>query len=226
MFLFETRNLVKTYGNTEGVVTPALRGVSVQVEAGEFLAIAGPSGSGKSTLLHLLGTLDAPSSGSVFFDGQDVSRLPAPESALLRLHHIGFIFQAYNLIPTLTALENVEYLMVLQHLPVEERRKKAKIVLERLGLGDFLNRFPSQLSGGQQQRVAAARALAAGPKVILADEPTANLDSHTAQDLLTLLQDINREHNTTFVFSTHDPLIMRFAQRVIYLRDGHIEKSD
>lgn len=222
MSLIETHNLRKTYTLGKSVKTEALRGVNLHIEKGEFLAIAGPSGSGKSSLLNLIGALDTPSEGSILLDGQDLSKLKSRQLAELRLNKIGFVFQAYNLINTLTALENVEYIMLLQGVNRIDRRRRAVEVLARVGLGDYTNRFPNEMSGGQQQRVAVARSLAAEPRMILADEPTANLDSRTAQSLLDLMAELNGEKGITFIFSTHDQMIMDRAKRLVMLKDGAI----
>jgi putative ABC transport system ATP-binding protein len=193
---------------------------------GEFLAIAGPSGSGKSTLLNLIGALDTPTDGEVIVDGQNLSGMKEGDLAKLRRDRIGFVFQAYNLIPVLSALENVEYVMQLQGEPVAKRREAATKILRDVGLGDMLDRRPVELSGGQQQRVAVARAIAANPAIVLADEPTANLDSTTGVQLLEMMQHLNKEHGTTFVFSTHDPEVMERASRLVRLRDGKIESEE
>ena len=209
-----------------GETIEALASVSLDIEAGEFLAIAGPSGSGKTTLLNLLGALDQPTSGTVHVDGANLADRNRTELAELRRDRIGFVFQAYNLIPVLSALENVEYVMVLQGRPSAERRERATEVLREVGLGDQLHRRPSELSGGQQQRVAVARAIAARPAIVLADEPTANLDSQTGAALLDLMAGLNRDHGTTFVFSTHDPMVMERASRLVRLRDGRVESDE
>ena len=222
MPLLETVNLTKTYVSGKNLQTTALQGVSLQVAEGEFLAIAGPSGSGKSSLLNIIGALDLPSSGAVFIDGQNLSGISSQGLADFRLRHIGFVFQSYNLINTLTAFENVEYIMLLQGIDPRTREARADAMLARVGLAGYLDRFPYEMSGGQQQRVAVARALAAEPRVILADEPTANLDSKTAQELLALMAELNQEKGMTCVFSTHDRMIMDRAQRLITLKDGVI----
>lgn len=223
MPLIETIDLKKNYTWGKDITTAALAGVSLSVERGEFLAIAGPSGSGKSTLLNLLGALDSPTSGTIIYDGHDLTAIDIRRLATFRLHNIGFVFQAYNLINTLTAVENVEYVMLLQGREPHTRRAQALSVLERVGLKDYAHRFPTEMSGGQQQRVAVARALAAAPVVIMADEPTANLDSATAAALIKLMQELNREEGITFIFSTHDRMIMDQAKRIITLRDGKIQ---
>lgn len=211
---------------TRGETIKALDGVDLEVAPGEFLAIAGPSGSGKSTLLNLIGALDSPSQGEVRIDGVSLSGMSEAERSKLRRDRIGFVFQAYNLIPVLSVLENVEYVMLLQGRPADERHERAKAILEEVGLADKLNRRPLELSGGQQQRVAVARAIASQPALVLADEPTANLDSTTGEALLDTMQRLNQEHGMTFVFSTHDPLVMARASRLIHLRDGRIESEE
>lgn len=224
MNVVETKNLVKDY-ELNGLSVHALRGVSISFAQGEFSAVAGPSGSGKSTFLHLLGCLDTPTSGSVSFDGTETASLSKNDLALLRRRSIGFIFQAYNLIPVLTALENVTLPLALLGLPRGEARSRALSVLERVGLGGMENRKPRQMSGGQQQRIAIARALVKNPSLILADEPTANLDSKTAREILELMLELNARDGTTFVFSTHDTLVLEYARRIVRLRDGMIEEG-
>ena len=221
MAILETKGLTKVY-ETRGVETLALRGVDLAIEAGEFTALAGPSGSGKTTLLNLLGALDEPSEGSVRFDGEELSRLSSAELAERRLQKLGFIFQAYNLIPVLSARENVEFVMELQGVAPEERRERALAVLAEVGLAELADKRPTEMSGGQQQLVAVARAIVSRPRVVLADEPTANLDSVTAGQLLDLMERLNREHGITFLFSTHDPLVIDKARRRIRLHDGRI----
>ncbi|MBI3615863.1 MAG: ABC transporter ATP-binding protein [Candidatus Omnitrophica bacterium] len=201
-------------------VVPALRGVDLQVEKGEFLAIAGPSGSGKTTLLNLIGCIEKPSAGKVSIDGVDTAHLTSDELADLRATKIGFIFQNFNLLPVLTALENVEYPLSIRKIPAREKRRKARQLLEAVGLSRFLHHKPLELSGGQRQRVAIARAMVADPAMILADEPTANLDHTTGQEILNLMKQMNAERKTTFLFSTHDPKVMAIAQRVVPLSDG------
>lgn len=211
---------VKRYYETKGGTVKAVDGVSLTIENGEFLAIAGPSGSGKSTLLNLLGMLDEPSQGRIILEGKEVGGLSRTQRAEIRRDHIGFIFQAYNLVPVLTVAENVEYVMMLQGKPAAERRQRALQVLRDVDLAGKEDRFPQELSGGQQQRVAVARAIAAQPALVLADEPTANLDSKTAVSLIDMMERLNQEHGTTFVFSTHDPRIMKRASRMVNIRDG------
>lgn len=221
MSLIRVEELEKTY-RLDHIEVPALRGIDLAIEEGEFLAIAGPSGSGKTTLLNLIGGLDRPTAGRVFLEEQEITRLSKSRLAELRLHKIGFVFQAYNLLPVLTALENVEYLMLLQGVPGEERRRRGVEILREVGLEEYVDRFPGQMSGGQQQRVAVARAIVTQPKLVLADEPTANLDSGTGAELLQMMERLNEERGVTFVFSTHDPLVMDRAARLINLRDGKI----
>jgi putative ABC transport system ATP-binding protein len=225
MAILEARNVTKTYV-TRGVETPALRGVDLAVEAGEFSALAGPSGSGKTTLLNLFGALDVPTSGEVLLEGQCLGELSPTELAELRLHKLGFVFQAYNLIPVLTARENVEFVMELQGVKPSERRERAEKLLAEVGLADLGDKRPLEMSGGQQQRVAVARAIASGPRIVLADEPTANLDSHTAAQLLDLMHRMNREHGVTFLFSTHDPMVIEKASRVVRLLDGRVAADE
>jgi len=224
MAIIEVNKVTKIYGG-DGVETPALRGIDLKIERGEFTAIAGPSGSGKTTLLNIIGALDAPTSGDVTLDGSDITHMSAAEQSDLRLHNLGFIFQAYNLIPVLTAVENVEFVMLLQKVPKDERRKKALAILEEVGLGGMENKRPNEMSGGQQQRVAVARAIVSGPKLILADEPTANLDSATGHGLLEMMHKLNADKGVTFLFSTHDTMVMDHSRRLIQLQDGLI-KSD
>lgn len=223
--IVQAEQVTKIYD--EGAVpVQALRGVSLTIEPGEFTVIAGPSGSGKTTLLNLLGALDVPTEGRVSFEGQDLSTLSRRERARLRLYKIGFVFQAYNLIPVLTALENVEFVLLLQGVPERERRRRALEVLEQLGIGELAHKRPHEMSGGQQQRVAVARALAAEPRVVLADEPTANLDSKTGLALIELMKKLNEERGITFLFSTHDPRLLEHVQRIIRLEDGRIVSDE
>ena len=221
MPIIETINLYKTYKDQTSEVH-AVDNVNISIAEGEFTAIVGPSGSGKTTLLNLIRGLDTPTSGNLFIDGQDISRLKPKEMVDFRLHHIGFVFQSFNLIPVLSAKENVAFVMELQGRKKGERDTRAQELLEAVGLGDRANSRPSKLSGGQQQRVAVARALASKPKFILADEPTANLDSKSAENLLDMMEKLNQKENITFVFSTHDPRIMSKARRIITLEDGKI----
>ena len=219
--VIRTLGLEKTYSD-HGVPVMAVKGVDMEISSGEFTAIVGPSGSGKTTLLNILGGLIKPTGGSVIIDGKNVVTLKPAELVEFRLRHIGFVFQAYNLIPVLTARENVEFIMLLQKQPVDRRTRRTSELLEAVGLGELMDRRPHELSGGQQQRVAVARALASMPTFVLADEPTANLDSKSAEQLLDIMEDLNRQEGTTFVFSTHDPRVMKRARRVITLTDGRI----
>ena len=207
---------------TGSLDVPALRGLSLEVREHDFLALVGPSGSGKTTLLNLLGALDRPTSGEVEVLGKKLSTLGKSERAKLRLTSLGFVFQAYNLVPVLTAAENVELVLELQGTGARERRERALAVLSDLGLGELAHRRPNELSGGQQQRVAVARAVASRPKIVLADEPTANLDTKSAEQLMDLMRRLHDEHGATFVFSTHDPRIVQRASRVVTLEDGRI----
>ena len=201
----------------------AVRGVDLEVAAGEFVAMAGPSGSGKTTVLNLLGGLTRPSRGKVWIAGREITELPDRELAKVRLSRIGFVFQSYNLLPVLTASENAEFTMLLQGVPARERRERVRRLFAEVGLEGLEDRMPPKLSGGQQQRVAVARAVLAEPALVLADEPTANLDSSTAEALLDVMEKLNRESGTTFVFSTHDPKVMERAGRLIRLVDGQVE---
>jgi putative ABC transport system ATP-binding protein len=223
--VLEAEKVVKEYDGRAGR-TLALDGVTLSVEAGEFAALAGPSGSGKTTLLNLLGTLDAPTSGHVRVSGVDVATLSEAERAELRLRKLGFVFQAYNLIPVLSAQENVEFVMLLQGVPARARRERARELLAEVGLGELAHKRPTEMSGGQQQRVAVVRAIASNPEVVLADEPTANLDSATAEGLLELMERLNASRGVTFLFSTHDPRVMRRARRIVHLVDGRIEREE
>lgn len=221
MSIISIKNIDKTY-ESGSITVQALESVSFQINEGEFVAIVGPSGSGKTTLLNIVGGLDSPDGGEVMIGKTDITKIKESEMINFRLHHIGFVFQAFNLIPVLSALENVEFIMMLQKVPKAERQKRAKELLEAVGLGDRIQNRPAQLSGGQQQRVAVARALASNPAFVLADEPTANLDSHTAEQLLDIMERLNKELNMTFVFSTHDQRVINRAKRVITLEDGKI----
>lgn len=224
MELVTLEQIRKTYTQGKVKVT-AIDRVDLTVSAGEFLALAGPSGSGKTTLLNIIGGLDMPDSGRVTVAGNDFSTMNAGALARLRLRSIGFVFQSYNLIPVLSAEENVEYIMLLQGVPAKERRDRARQILDDVGLEGLYTRRPSELSGGQQQRVAVARAIVSGPSLVLADEPTANLDSKTGEGLLDLMQAINRERQVTFIFSTHDKMVMGHAGRLVNLKDGRIEND-
>ena len=223
--VIRTEALSKVYREGE-VEVRALREVSLGIERGEFTAIAGPSGSGKSTLLNLMGGLDRPSSGSVALAGRSIVAMSGNELSDFRRDRVGFIFQSFNLIPVLTAIENVEYVMLLQGVEASERRRRANEILAEVGLEGLEGRRPPQLSGGQQQRVAVARAIVSRPDIILADEPTANLDSAAGSALLDLMRGLNRSRGTTFVFSTHDRMIMDRARRLMVLKDGRIDRDE
>ena len=222
--LVDARNVKKDF-YTGKVVVNALRGLDLAIHEGDFLAIVGPSGSGKTTLLNLIGALDVATSGTVEIFGEDLSSLSRRRRAELRLKSLGFVFQAYNLVPVLTARENVEFVLELQGVG-SERRDMAQETLEDLSLGELADRRPNELSGGQQQRVAVARAVASRPRLVLADEPTANLDSKNAEALLQMMRHLRDEHNMTFVFSTHDSLVVSYASRVVTLRDGAIVSDE
>jgi len=224
MSIIEALNLTKIYHESE-VPVRALNDVSFNVGDGEFTAIVGPSGSGKSTLLHILGGLDRPTQGSVKVSGVDLNLLSPSKLIDFRLFNIGFVFQAFNLIPVLTARENVEFIMLLQKFPKTERQKRARELIDAVGLSLRADHRPVQLSGGEQQRVAVARSLASRPRFVLADEPTANLDSQSAENLLSIMADLNKKLGTVFLFSTHDKRVIDRARRVITLRDGEIESD-
>ena len=215
----ETVNVTKTYKQGR-LDVHALAGVSVSIAKGEFAALAGPSGSGKTTLLNLMGGLDKPSSGTIVLDGETITDLSQSKLATLRLNKIGFVFQAYNIIPVLSARENVEYVMLMQGVPAKERAERARTILDDVGLVNMHDRRPAELSGGQQQRVAVARAIVSHPSIVLADEPTANLDSKTGQGLLKMMAEMNQKKGVTFIFSTHDRMVMDYAGRIIRLKDG------
>ena len=217
----ELKDVKKTY-RSGPIEVPALRGITLQVAHGEFLAIAGPSGCGKTTLLNIIGGLDRADTGEVLVEGKNLQLLSTGELARLRLQRLGFVFQAYNLLPVLTALENAEFTLLLQGVPAEQRKERVQKLFSEIGLAGLENRRPGHLSGGQQQRVAVARAMVTEPALILADEPTANLDSVTATALLEVMEQLNRAHGTTFVYATHDPQVMERARRLIRLRDGQI----
>jgi len=225
MNIIEIKNLVKIYDDRKSVPVTAINGITLNFKEGEFTSIVGPSGSGKTTLLNMLGGLDEPTSGSILIDSVDLSQLKSHEVIDFRMRNIGFVFQAYNLIPVLTALENVEFIMHLQGKPKAERQLRAKELLNQVGLSDRMDARPGKLSGGQQQRVAVARALASKPKFILADEPTANLDSKSAETLLDIMERLNHDEKITFIFSTHDARVVAKAHRVITVEDGLV-KSD
>jgi len=223
--VIETQNLRRCYGSGVTLVA-AVNGISVSIEQGEFTAIIGPSGSGKSTLLNLMGGLDQPDEGRVLLQGQDIAGMTGNAISDFRRDHIGFIFQAYNLIPVLSAHENIEYIMLLQGVPKLNRQARVLEMLGLVGLKGLGHRRPAELSGGQQQRVAVARAMASKPDIILADEPTANLDSKTGAELLDLMRELNAEQGLTFLFSTHDQMIMARAQRLVHIKDGVVEQDE
>ena len=225
MSVIEAKNLTKIY-NPKTVPVNALQGVDLTIEKGEFTAIVGPSGSGKTTLLNIIGGLDTPSGGNIRVDGEDISQLSDNQLIEFRQKKIGFVFQSYNLIPVLTVAENTEFVMLLQKRPKEERDKRVAELLDSVGLADKKTKRPNQLSGGQQQRVAVARALAPKPAFILADEPTANLDSASATNLLDIMEKLNRDEGITFVFSTHDQRVIDRARRVVTLVDGRIGSDE
>lgn len=225
MSIIHTVNITKTYTETS-VPVNALNGVNLNVEKGEFTSIVGPSGSGKTTLLNIIGGLDIPTDGKVIIDETDLSTLSESELISFRLRHIGFVFQAYNLIPVLTARENVEFIMQLQGRSKKEYRERSESLLESVGLQDRMDNRPTELSGGQQQRVSVARALASKPKFVLADEPTANLDSKSTANLLDIMYRLNQEEHITFIFSTHDQRVIDRALRIVTLEDGRIIKDE
>ncbi len=225
MTIIETKNLHKTYKESE-IEVHAVRGIDLKFEQGEFTAIVGPSGSGKTTFLNMIGGLDKPTEGEIIIDGTNINTLKGSKLIDFRLRKIGFVFQAYNLIPVLTAKENVEFIMNLQKRPKKERISRAEELLNAVGLGDRMNARPSKLSGGQQQRVAVARALASKPMFILADEPTANLDSESTRNLLEIMETLNKEENITFIFSTHDARVVEKARRVITVDDGKVVSDE
>ncbi len=225
MSVIQTNNLTKVYD--EGPIpVHAVNHVTVNIEEGEFTAVVGPSGSGKTTLLNIVGGLDRPTSGSVKVDGVELSSMNESNLIKFRLEHIGFVFQSYNLIPVLTAKENTEFIMLLQGTPEKQRTERVMKLLDEVGIVEQADKRPSEMSGGQQQRVAVARALASRPKFVLADEPTANLDSKSAENLLDLMLKLNQEENVTFIFSTHDQRVIDRARRVITLEDGKIVKDE
>jgi len=222
--LIEVEQVWKTFGSGAREVH-ALRGLDLTIQEGEFTAISGPSGSGKSTLLNMIGALDRPTRGHVRLEGTDIGGLDAKARSRLRRHRIGFVFQSYNLISVQTALENATAVLALQGVGSKERRERGRALLKTLGLEGMEDRMPSALSGGQQQRVAVARAIASGPAVVLADEPTANLDSTTSEALIEVMRRLHEEQGMTFVFSTHDPLVMKHARRNVVLVDGQVDED-
>jgi putative ABC transport system ATP-binding protein len=221
MNIVECIDVKKTYQQGK-VDVQALKGVNLSINQGGFIALAGPSGSGKTTMLNMIGGLDRADSGRIIVDGNAFENMNQSQLADLRLHNVGFVFQAYNLIPVLSALENVEYVMLLQGVLPEERRDRARQILDEVGLEGMHDRRPVELSGGQQQRVAVARAIVSNPSIVLADEPTANLDSVTGQGLLEIMKQMNETKKVTFIFSTHDNMVMEYARRIVSLRDGLI----
>lgn len=225
MPVIRAEKITKIYSDN-GVPVTALKEVDLEIDYGEFVAVVGPSGSGKTTLLNIIGGLDGATSGRLYIEDNEITDMKSSQLIDFRLHNIGFVFQSYNLIPVLTALENVEFIMLLQKRPKSERRSRARELLESVGLQDHMNRRPNKLSGGQQQRVAVARALASRPKFVLADEPTANLDTASAENLLDIMEKLNIDNKTTFIFSSHDPRVVKRARRVIRLRDGRVVSDE
>lgn len=221
MKVIVTKNLHKVYTETK-VPVKAVNGIDITFQEGEFTAVVGPSGSGKTTFLNMIGGLDFPSEGQVHINGYDISMMNSRELIDFRLHNIGFVFQSYNLIPVLTAKENVEFIMLLQGVSKKERDKRATELLQAVGLDDKIHQRPGELSGGQQQRVSVARALASKPRFILADEPTANLDTASTENLLDIMEKLNKEENITFIFSTHDMRVVNKARRVVTIEDGKV----
>jgi putative ABC transport system ATP-binding protein len=224
MEIIRTENLEKIYQD-DGVPVHALKGINININKGDYVVIAGPSGSGKTTLLNQLGMLDKPTKGRIFFENQDITNKSKKELSDFRLHKFGFIFQAYNLIPVLTAMENIEFSMMLLGIGEKERRSRALQLLDELGIKELADKRPNDMSGGQQQRVAAARAIINNPSLVLADEPTANLDSKTGENLLDMMKRLNEEKNITFIFSSHDKLVIDRAERLFILKDGLIAEE-
>ena len=218
-------NVIKNYGNGK-VITKALQGIDLKINQGDFSVMMGPSGCGKSTMLNIIGGLDKATSGEVKFNGKDFNSLTNKELSIIRRNQIGFVFQNYNLLPVLTAYENAEYVLMLQEMPISQRKEKVMHFFKEMGLDGLENRFPRELSGGQQQRVAIARAVVSDPLLVLADEITANVVSETAQSLLLLIEKLNKINKTTFLISTHDPEVIKFAKKVIVLKDGRIDKEE
>ena len=225
MSVIVTEGVTRVYSD-DGVPVHALRGIDLTIERGEFAALVGPSGSGKTTLLNIISGLDTPTDGKVWLNGKLLSRMSGNALSDFRRDNIGFIFQAYNLIPVLTVEENIEYIMLLQKVPKSERHERVLAILDEVGLEGMTSRKPTQLSGGQQQRVAIARAMVSQPAIILADEPTANLDSKIGAELLDMMYRLNMQSGMTFIFSTHDPMVMARARRLIMLKDGQIERDE
>ena len=226
MPVIEVVGVTKDYRDRGQVTTRALRGVDLSIEKGEFMAIAGPSGSGKTTLLNLIGALDEATSGAIRVEGRDIGGLSQRELSDLRRDRIGFVFQAYNLVPVLDAAENAEYVMELRGVKAAARRRRIAELFERMGMTELMHTRPLKMSGGQQQRVAVARAIASEPAIVLADEPTANLDQATGRSLVALMRELNRERGITFVFSTHDPMVLEQADRVVRLVDGAVDSDE
>ena len=222
MSLIKVVNIEKEYKGKLSVTVKAVRGVNFEIKEGEFTAIVGPSGSGKSTILNMLGCLDVPTKGDIIIDDCNVHNMGLSQQSKFRREHVGFIFQSYNLLPVLTVAENVSFPLTLLNLDRKEVNKRVDESLKAVGLYELAHRKPNELSGGQQQRVAIARALAKRPKIVFADEPTANLDSKTGEEVLDLMKSLNREHGMTFIFSTHDPMVMHYADRIITLHDGEV----
>ncbi|MCK4258447.1 MAG: ABC transporter ATP-binding protein [Halanaerobiales bacterium] len=226
MALLELKNVKKIYQQGK-IEVHALSGVNMEVEQGEFTSVAGPSGSGKTTLLNMVGCLDTPTDGEIYLDGKEIGKLSKEELAMIRRNNIGFIFQSYNLIPVLTVYENVEFaLRLLKKYKPKEIKERVVHILESVGIGEMIYRKPNELSGGQKQRVAVARALIKEPRIVLADEPTANLDSKTSTNVLEIMLKMNKEMGTTFIFSTHDSLVMEYATRLVTLKDGQIVRDE
>ena len=223
--VIEAKGIIKTYDDS-GVPVHAVRGIDYTLMRGEFTAIIGPSGSGKTTFLNVITGLDTPSEGEVWLSGRLLSKMSGNELSDFRRDHIGFIFQAYNLFPVLTVEENVEYIMLLQGVPKEDRNSRVMSILEKVGLADYSHRLPSRLSGGQQQRVAVARAMVSKPSLVIADEPTANLDSKTSGALLDMMRQLNENTGMTFLFSTHDEIVMKRAKKLVVLTDGKLDENN
>jgi putative ABC transport system ATP-binding protein len=222
MEILRAEKLEKIYEDN-GVPVHAVRGIDLKINKKDYTVIAGPSGSGKTTLLNLLGALDKPTSGKIFFENEDITTKTKSELSQIRLNKLGFIFQAYNLIPVLTALENIEFSMMLLNIPEKERKEKALNLMDELGIKELAHKRPNEMSGGQQQRVAVTRAIVNNPSIVLADEPTANLDSQTAGNLLSLMEKMNSDKNITFIFSSHDQQVIERAKKLIILKDGKIQ---
>ncbi len=225
MEIVKLEGVSKVFKSGEEIIN-AVDDLSLVINRGEFVAVVGPSGSGKTTLLNIISGIEKPDEGKVFFLGHRIDTLPENKLSELRLNKMGFIFQTYNLIPTLTAKENAEFILFLQGVPASERERRIREIFDFLGISELLDRFPKQMSGGQQQRVAIARAVVGKPEIVLADEPTANLDSENSKKVISLMKKLNKEMGITFIFSTHDPLIMESAERIIHLRDGKILKEE